>query len=471
MAKPVLGKSVRSDWLFLGRDFAVRTISMETVQAVHFCLGAKPANSKFATKTAKKMWILSFFKAKLPEKAKKDWIFTEISKMDEKDEHSPSEVSVILNIFWCRSWNRHRRKPGDQRRFYQPTEKGKLLNTNKKTATDMNTLLRYIEANGMKMGKLKPYLRPSLTTFCRNLFERTEENRRRIRADDSFQFSAQYKLTALLRRFIRFNISKDNEFEKSWPEKSLQRSESHLFWHEHGKGNKLQAAQAIDEDEALFLNFEFGDPNPVALQRTVWWFLYNTSVSEQENYQSSDLFHRSSFCRCKLNIGSISRCTFQIFHGDVKIVQNERKRRIVIDSDGRLTLKLCLLTMSSFEFNFHSFKLRLSLDPDLIHISIKKVLFDRQKALSRILESTIAFVRFRYKVFLKFCLMNLFFELVVACSFFVWVARVIKSTSRRKASTECHIINNLLTELARAVLPRSRANIPQNGPCVRLVSG
>ena len=33
------------------------------------------------------------------------------------------------------------------------------------------------------------------------------------------------------------------------PEKSLQRSESHLFWHEHGKGNKPQAAQAIDEDE------------------------------------------------------------------------------------------------------------------------------------------------------------------------------------------------------------------------------
>ena len=33
------------------------------------------------------------------------------------------------------------------------------------------------------------------------------------------------------------------------------------------------------------------------------------------------------------NIGSISGCTFQIFHCSVKIVQNERKRRIVIDSD------------------------------------------------------------------------------------------------------------------------------------------
>ena len=33
------------------------------------------------------------------------------------------------------------------------------------------------------------------------------------------------------------------------------------------------------------------------------------------------------------NMGSISGYTFQIFHGNVKIVQNKRKRRIVIDSD------------------------------------------------------------------------------------------------------------------------------------------
>ena len=54
MAKPVLGKSLCSDWFFLGQDFAVRTVSTETVQSVYFCFGAKPANSKFATKTAKK---------------------------------------------------------------------------------------------------------------------------------------------------------------------------------------------------------------------------------------------------------------------------------------------------------------------------------------------------------------------------------------------------------------------------------
>ena len=58
------------------------------------------------------------------------------------------------------------------------------------------------------------------------------------------------------------------------------------------------------------------------------------------------------------------------------------------------------------------------------------------------------------------------------------------SASHRKcillSGTECHIINYLLTELARAVrgnigprsvLSRPRANIPQYGPRARLVRG
>ena len=54
MAKPILGKFFRSDWFFLGQDFAVLTVSMETVQPVYFCFGVKPANSEFATKSARK---------------------------------------------------------------------------------------------------------------------------------------------------------------------------------------------------------------------------------------------------------------------------------------------------------------------------------------------------------------------------------------------------------------------------------
>ena len=54
MAKLVLGESLCSYWLFLGQDFALRAVSMETAQPVYFCFGVKPANLKFATKTAKK---------------------------------------------------------------------------------------------------------------------------------------------------------------------------------------------------------------------------------------------------------------------------------------------------------------------------------------------------------------------------------------------------------------------------------
>ena len=53
-AKPVFGKSVRFGWFFLGRDFPVRTISMETVQAVFFLFWSKAGKFKFATKIAKK---------------------------------------------------------------------------------------------------------------------------------------------------------------------------------------------------------------------------------------------------------------------------------------------------------------------------------------------------------------------------------------------------------------------------------
>ena len=60
MVNPFLGKSLCSDWFFLGQDFAVRTVSMEKVQPVYFCFGAKPTkliNSKFSTKSAKKKTV------------------------------------------------------------------------------------------------------------------------------------------------------------------------------------------------------------------------------------------------------------------------------------------------------------------------------------------------------------------------------------------------------------------------------
>ena len=124
MAKPVLRKSLCSDWFFLGQDFAVRTVSMETVQPVYFCFGAKPANSKFATKTAKKnceychssQWNyqkklkrLKFFR-----NFKDGWRRRTFSKR--------VLLSWRSGNFWCRNWNRHHFKT--------------ILSTNRKVQTE-----------------------------------------------------------------------------------------------------------------------------------------------------------------------------------------------------------------------------------------------------------------------------------------------------------------------------------------------
>ena len=155
-----------------------------------------------------------------------------------------------------------------------------------------------------KMRKLKAYLRPSLTTCCRNVFEGTEEKRRRIRASDSFQFSAQFKLTAILRRNIQLTYPRTMSSKN--PEKSLQRSESHLFWHWHGKGKKSQAAQAIDEDEEDVLLYILNSATPIQLRfKEPCGGFYTTLRFPSKRIsvkRSVSVFHRSNFYRCKHRI-------------------------------------------------------------------------------------------------------------------------------------------------------------------------
>ena len=54
MANPVLGKSLCSDWFFLGQDFAVRTVSMETVQSVFFCFWSEAGKFKICNQNSEK---------------------------------------------------------------------------------------------------------------------------------------------------------------------------------------------------------------------------------------------------------------------------------------------------------------------------------------------------------------------------------------------------------------------------------
>ena len=120
------------------------------------------------------------------------------------------------------------------------------------------------------------------------------------------------------------NILKDNEFEKS-REVLAAKQKSLVLEH----GNKPQAAQAIDEDEedALFEAGECGDPNRVALQGTALRFASKRISVIRHCLLPLQFFSTGA------NVRSINGCTFQKFHDYVKIVQNERKRRIVIEND------------------------------------------------------------------------------------------------------------------------------------------
>ena len=109
MANPVLGKSLCSDWFFLGQDFAVRTVSMETVQFVYFCFGAKPANSTFATKTAKKKCENCRSSHWNYQQKLKRLKFFRCLEMDEEDKHFLSarhRKCILLSGTECHNYNK-----------------------------------------------------------------------------------------------------------------------------------------------------------------------------------------------------------------------------------------------------------------------------------------------------------------------------------------------------------------------------
>ncbi|XP_073240233.1 uncharacterized protein [Porites lutea] len=198
--------------------------------------------------------------------------------MDEEDEHSPSEFYY----------------PEDLETFDVETETGitesqeaiddfinqqKSANTNKKTATDMNTLLRYTEADGMKIEKIESVpaseLDHLLSFFFLNARKKNGEEYEPATVS-SFQRSIQRYLTE---KKYAYNILKDQEFQKSRGREVLLSKKKQPVV-EQGKGNHPQAVRELTdaEEDLVFRSSEFGDKNPEALQRTVWWLLALVSV-------------------------------------------------------------------------------------------------------------------------------------------------------------------------------------------------
>ena len=88
--------------------------------------------------------------------------------------------------------------------------------------------------------------------------------------------------------------------------------------------------------------------------------LTSTAVNSMMKSSVDPLLSSAAPAFAEANIGSISGCTFQIFHGKVKFVQTKKKRRLVIESDDDDWLSTFLLTRSQFFLlcKIYIFKLR-----------------------------------------------------------------------------------------------------------------
>ena len=94
MANPVLGKSLCSDWFFLGQDLQYGPFPWKRSNPCIFVLERSRQIQNLQPKQRKKVWISLFFTLKLPEEAEKIEFFPKFqSWMKKTTSHQPPATS------------------------------------------------------------------------------------------------------------------------------------------------------------------------------------------------------------------------------------------------------------------------------------------------------------------------------------------------------------------------------------------
>ena len=129
---------------------------------------------------------------------------------------------------------------------------------------------------------------------------------------------------AKLSRRIQLTYSKTMSSKN--PEKSFQRNKTHLF--SSMETNRKLLRPSTKTKRMPVLKRE-NSATPIELRFKELHF----GLRAREYQSSVIVFYPSSFFSTGANVRSINGCTFQKIHDYVKIVHNERKRRIVIEND------------------------------------------------------------------------------------------------------------------------------------------
>ena len=150
-------------------------------------------------------------------------------------------------------------------------EEQRATNTKDKTKSDLNVWERFCtERNDTRKLEFIPWkeLNILLCEFFKNI-------RKKNGAEyepgtlTSFQRSIQRYLNG---QGSQANLIQGDEFKLSREVLGAKRKQLVV---QHGKGNRPQASRELSEaeEDKLFEEGAFGEHNPVALQRTVWWLL------------------------------------------------------------------------------------------------------------------------------------------------------------------------------------------------------
>lgn len=140
-----------------------------------------------------------------------------------------------------------------------------------KTKSDVNTFSRYWKVYENEEREVHDIPLSQLDTLLCKFFihvRRKDGKEYEPSTLTSLQRSLQRHLTG---KGVKFNILRDEQFDRS--RKVLASKRKELV--SQGLGNKPNATRALtdSEEDKLWAEGEFGNSNPVSLQRTMWWFL------------------------------------------------------------------------------------------------------------------------------------------------------------------------------------------------------
>ena len=147
----------------------------------------------------------------------------------------------------------------------------KAAATKSKNKTDLNTFNNFRRENGFSTAPIEDLTKQQLNDILCQFFMKALSRKGTLYEPDTLTGIRNSLQRVLNEKGCDFDLRSGQAFSKCREVLAARRKQLT----KNGLGNRKNAARALDEDEVerLFTSNYFGSQSPVALQRTVWWFI------------------------------------------------------------------------------------------------------------------------------------------------------------------------------------------------------